>query len=185
MADENGAGELPRAALLESGFDIHAMRRDLAEVADDLWTPILSDRRLAWHGVALRSADGDPRTMGYSPDCRDTELMDTLPALREVVAGTQGELRRVRLLALQPGAEIGEHVDEPAGEAREARLHAPITTNALASFVIDGEEIAMAPGELWWLNVELPHSAHNRGEHSRVHLVIDCVHGAWLDGRLR
>jgi hypothetical protein len=173
-----------RALRLDSGFEIAALLDDLAKVADDLWTPILTHRKLDWYGVALRSADGDPRTMRYAAECVDTGLMTTLSAMREVVASVPSQLRRVRLLALQPGAEIGVHTDGPGGATREARLHLPITTNTRAAMTIADEDIPMAPGELWWLNVDLPHSARNLGTEPRVHLVIDCVHDAWLDDRL-
>lgn len=174
-----------RAVRLDGGFDVEALRADLGKVPDELWTPILTHRRLAWYGVALRSADGDPRTMRYSERCIDTELMAQLASMHRIVAGVPGDLRRVRLLALQPGAKIGVHTDEPEGTTREARLHIPIVTNEQATFTVSGEDVAMAPGDLWWLNVYLPHSARNLGSEPRVHLVIDCVHAGWLDERLR
>lgn len=184
MLSGGNGRQLPRAVLLESGYDADALRSEVEAVPRHLWAPIVSHRNLAWYGVALRSADGDPSTMGYGESCVDTPLMDAMPETRSVVGDVGDELLRVRLLALQPGADIGTHVDEPAGERKEARLHLPITTNPEASFSVEGEEVTMGAGELWWFNVGLPHSARNRGDSPRVHLVIDCVHGVWLDGRL-
>lgn len=39
----------------------------------------------------------------------------------------------------------------------------------------------MAPGEAWYLNLDLPHSVENRGDSDRVHLLIDCRRNAWLE----
>ena len=40
--------------------------------------------------------------------------------------------------------------------------------------------MTLAPGETWYLNVNLPHSVTNGGDEPRVHLVVDCEVNGWL-----
>lgn len=167
---------------LQVKFDVEALSRDLEIVKDYQWNAILENKpSLSWKGLALRSFDGRPETLNYSgEDYFDTPLMDILPYMRRVVAFFKCDLRRVRLLALHPGATIGNHVDLPAESALEIRLHLPILTNDAVSFKVDEKEIGMEPGDLWFVDVSRMHSASNSGQSVRVHLVIDCELNDWL-----
>jgi len=84
-------------------------------------------------------------------------------------------------LKLGAGARIIEHRDYNLSlDDGEVRLHIPITTSPLVSFFVNGERIAMRPGECWYINANLPHKVHNHAETDRVHLVIDCNVDHWL-----
>ena len=144
-----------------------------------------------WSGVALRSAGGAPLALYPDPaaaaaDWGDTDALRASQALAAAVARFQCDLQSVRLLRLGPGASIREHSDYRLGhEDGEVRVHVPITTSAEVEFLHDGQRVEMAPGEAWYLDLNLPHSVANRGSEPRVHLVVDCVVNDWLDRQLR
>jgi aspartyl/asparaginyl beta-hydroxylase (cupin superfamily) len=90
-------------------------------------------------------------------------------------------LQRVRFLALAPTAVIPEHTDcVPESGTPSIRLHIPIITNDKVSFLVQGEEVKMQSGELWYVDVVLRHSVANYGDQARIHLVIDCQLNDWL-----
>lgn len=101
--------------------------------------------------------------------------------MRTVLDAFNCELRSVRLMRLTPGSSIKEHNDHDLdAEHGMARLHVPITTNPGVTFRLNGSEVAMAPGEVWYLRLSDPHSVTNLGGTDRIHLVIDAVVNDWL-----
>jgi len=49
---------------------------------------------------------------------------------------------------------------------------------------VEGLEIPMAPGELWYFNADATHEVLNQSTQDRTHLVIDCIANAWLADRI-
>lgn len=77
---------------------------------------------------------------------------------------------RVRFLALGPKECLTYHTDIDS----ETRFHIPIQTNKGAMFVINYEVVTMlAPGEVYLLDVQKPHTAINASREQRVHMVFD------------
>jgi hypothetical protein len=81
---------------------------------------------------------------------------------------------RVQLADLPPGARITYHRDSEILAAMH-RLHVPITTNDGVSFIIDDQKFSLAEGVLYELNNVLDHAVRNRGDTTRVHLLIDMM----------
>lgn len=90
---------------------------------------------------------------------------------------------RVMLVELKPEGRIPRHTDEGPYAEHYSRFHIPIMTNK-SGLCVDGvnekgelfpECVEMGPGELWWFNHRLGHSAFNRSDTSRVHLILDAV----------
>ena len=79
-------------------------------------------------------------------------------------------------MQLTPGASLEEHVDlvDQGVDFQLARFHVPILTNPGSEMIVDARRVPMRPGECWYLDVGLPHSAANRGDEARIHLVVDC-----------
>lgn len=167
-------------------FDVEALRRDLLRVGDDDWAPVpipgVGAAVPDWTGAALRSHDGEITSVGYQGRVyRDTPLIERAPYFAEVTRHFRCETRRVRLLTLRPGAAIGTHRDALEEDGVDVvRLHVPIITNDLVSFIVDGQALPLRPGETWFVDVSRPHSVANHGETARVHLVLDCVVNDWL-----
>lgn len=167
-------------------FDVERLRRDLDAVCETDWAPVpvlgVDAAIPDWTGAALRSHDGATTSVGYRRgDVHDTALLERAPYLAEVTRFFCCETRRVRLLSLHPGAVIGTHRDALGEDGVDVvRIHVPIVTNDQVSFRVDGQDLALRPGEVWLVDVSRPHSVANHGTTVRVHLVLDCVVNDWV-----
>lgn len=177
-----------RALRLPFRFDPARLASELARVEPGEWIEHVNRHDYAgrWSGAALRSVGGDPAHLipdaAESAVWADTPLLGRCDAFREVFDTFRCPLRSVRLLNLHAGSHIAEHVDGATEfEQGEVRLHVPVTTNDAVAFHVDGARIVMAPGECWYVNVNLPHRVDNDGSTDRVHLVLDCRVNAWLE----
>ncbi|MBX3736123.1 MAG: aspartyl/asparaginyl beta-hydroxylase domain-containing protein [Candidatus Didemnitutus sp.] len=176
-----------RCLRLPFTFDPEKLRADLALVRDDEWIPHVQRRHYEglWSGAALRSLGGSRDNL--VPEARDgqrfadTALLARCPYFRAVLAHFRCPLNAVRLLRLQAGSAIAEHVDHALDfEDGEVRIHIPIVTSDGVRFILDGSRLVLAPGECWYTNVNLPHAVENTGTVDRIHLVLDCVVDDWL-----
>jgi hypothetical protein len=103
------------------------------------------------------------------------------PAIDEALERFGPALQSARLLRLGPGGCIREHRDYGLSlDSGEVRLHVPIVSGVRVEFYLDGELLRMAPGECWYLNLDLPHRVQNLGMEDRIHLVLDCKVDAGL-----
>ena len=177
---------IPDRVRLPLRFDAAALRADIEAVPDAAWVPHFNTGVYEgdWSGIALRSVGG---TESIYPDpaatqpFADTHVMAASPNVRAALAVFQCPLQAVRWLRLAPGAVIKEHRDYKLGyDDGEVRLHVPVDTSDLVEFVLDGEPVTMSAGECWYLDLNRPHRAANRGASDRIHLVIDCAVNAWL-----
>ncbi|WP_065257447.1 aspartyl/asparaginyl beta-hydroxylase domain-containing protein [Pseudomonas bananamidigenes] len=136
-----------------------------------------------WNGVALISAadaltelspgtaEAVPRRLWLN-DCRWQQALRDLPV----------EIVSARLLRLGPGGQIHEHRDyDLDGENADLRLHIPLLSPPAVDFWLDGLRMPMAAGECWFLDLARPHRVDNRDSTARIHLVLDCRPGAWLE----
>ncbi|UZK65669.1 aspartyl/asparaginyl beta-hydroxylase domain-containing protein [Sphingomonas sp. M1-B02] len=174
---------------LPIAFDPAPLRADLARLAGREWTPHFVPQHYEgeWSALPLRAKRGaiHPILM-IAPDPAATEfedapLLSELPAIAAAVAAFECPLRCVRLMRLAPGASIKPHSDfDLEAECGLARIRVPIVSNPGVEFILDGTPVAMAPGEAWYLRLSETHSAANRGESDRIHLVIDALVNGWL-----
>ncbi|MCG8651188.1 MAG: cupin domain-containing protein [Pirellulales bacterium] len=170
-------------------FDATKMSREVSKITDSWWVPHFNqgDYRGGWSATPLRAPaeETHPIRMVY-PDpganrWHDTEILEQCPTTRTALSQLKCPVRSARLMRLAAGAEIFEHTDHELGyEDGEVRLHVPILTSAEVEFWLAGSRIEMQPGEMWYLNVNLPHRVSNRSRHDRIHLVVDCLVNPWL-----
>jgi hypothetical protein len=95
--------------------------------------------------------------------------------IEEVLNSFKAEHTRARVAVMDAGAYVGEHIDYNTDYS--VRYHIPLTTNKDCGFyVIDknGKKHyqTMLPGECWFLNQGLRHSAWNKGHTPRSHIII-------------
>ncbi len=83
------------------------------------------------------------------------------------------EWGRVMVVKMKPGGRIDQHWDGGAYAHHFDRFHLCLQGDEGNRFTCDGATVAMLPGELWWFNHQLPHSAHNDSPNERIHLIID------------
>ncbi|MGQ0618246.1 MAG: aspartyl/asparaginyl beta-hydroxylase domain-containing protein [Acidimicrobiia bacterium] len=167
--------------------DVEGLRHDVAGFGPEEWVPHFNQRYYEgeWSGVALRAVGGRGGQLYPDPASRepfaDTPQLARCAHVRSLLAGFGCPLLSVRFLRLGAGASIREHRDLNLGfEDGEVRVHVPVTTGPDVEFRHDGEPVEMGLGRAWYLDLNRPHSASNRGRHARVHLVIDCTVNAWL-----
>lgn len=173
---------------LDLPVDAGALVADVEGLPDDAWVPHFNTAQYSgdWSGAPLRMVGGRPDRLFPEPGSdappSDTPWLKRCPGVAALLGALACPVLSARFLRLGPGAQVTEHRDHRLGYADgEVRLHVPVTTGPGASFRLSGAEIAMAPGECWYVDVNEPHSVANRGTSPRVHLVVDAVLDEWLD----
>ena len=184
---------LPDRLKLPLRFDPAPLAAEVAAIAEADWIPhyVTQNYEGGWSVLPLRCKAGatHPVMMAYA-DPTATEFMDTpwleaAPQLRAVLAAFKCPMAMVRLMRLEPGSLIKPHTDVDLDAAHgTARLHVPITTNPDVEFLLNDRRLDMEPGSAWYLRLSDTHAITNRGQNTRVHLVLDCVVDDWLEDQL-
>jgi hypothetical protein len=182
-----------RCAKLDFPVNLGALTKEIGALPD-LWRPHFQKAHYegGWTVLPLRSIGGDPEKMlpfalGDRPaEYASTPVIALCPAVEAFLASFLCPVMSARLLSLRPGATIKSHRDvDLAFENGQARIHVPIFTSPEVDFVIEDEQVIMEAGTCWYVNVNLPHSAANRGHSERIHLVVDCGVNDWLRDRFK
>lgn len=124
--------------------------------------------------VPLVSPGGELVNQTYGP-MGPTKWLQQCSYIREVMQALDSTWGRSRLMGLEAGAVVPDHVDTHYYWRTHLRIHIPAITNPDVAFTCDGETIHMAAGECWILDSFYRHSVANRGRDMRVHLVLDTV----------
>jgi len=183
---------------LELNFDKEELLVDLKNTTSLEWVKHVNARAYSgeWDVLPLRCStehiDSHPILQSFALEAvkswQNLPLLNRCFAFKNVfdaLESYQCEIYSMRLMRLHAGAEIAEHRDHGVGhESGEVRLHVPITTNPGVEFLVNHESVPMQPGELWYINADLPHSVANRGESDRIHLLIDGKVNDWLGNQL-
>jgi hypothetical protein len=112
----------------------------------------------------------------------DYPVMDTLadvlvPVLRPLLTDALQveELGRVLIVKLKPGGVVTPHIDEGTYADHYARFHVAVTGNEQATLTAGPNTQHFAPGEAWWFDHKVTHSARNDSDTDRIHIIIDAV----------
>ena len=106
---------------------------------------------------------------------RDADLYPVLGRLIDVLPHTVN----VRINVLGPSAELSPHEEHSVVRTQlgtvsiRPRFHLPIFTNSGAEIILDDHVYHLEEGSIYFFNHGCFHSAHNRSEQTRVHLVWD------------
>ena len=185
------ATDTPAMAKLPLRFDAKRLRADAERLEPQDWVPHFNTRYYEgdWSGAALSSVGGEAGRLYPDPTARqtfaDTPLIARCATVRAALASFRCPLLAVRFLRLGPHSRIREHRDYNLGYADgEVRIHIPVLIGPGVEFLLEGEPVNMVEGEAWYLDLNLRHAVVNRGDQSRVHLVVDCVVDRWLQRTL-
>lgn len=169
-------------------FEEKLLLQDLQSVQEANWAAHFNTGGYEgdWKAIPLYAPKGDPRNIFAmqtdGAELQPTPLLQHCPYFQQLIQQFHCPLLSVRLLKLGAGAEIKPHRDHELGyEDGCFRLHIPISTNPQVSFILDGEQLDMQPGECWYTNVNFVHSVANNGKSDRVHLVVDGARNDWSD----
>ncbi|MFJ4192955.1 aspartyl/asparaginyl beta-hydroxylase domain-containing protein [Pseudomonas sp. NPDC089534] len=175
----------PAFSRLPVAVDLPLLLQALAAIDEGAWRGHFNTAYFAgdWSGVALISPSDALTELspGYAePVQRAPWLNDRRwrQALRELPL----EIVSARLLRLGPGGRIHEHRDyDLEGADADLRLHIPLLSPPAVDFWLDGQRMPMQAGECWFLDLSRPHRVDNRDSAARIHLVLDCRPGPWLN----
>ena len=177
----------PSSARLPLWFDAAGLQADANALSPGDWIPHFNTRYYEgdWSGAALRAVGGVADRLYPDPTAgdqfADTPVLERCPNARAALAAFRCPLLAVRFLRLGPRSRIREHSDYNLSvDDGEVRIHVPVTTNAGVEFHLDRSPVDMAPGEVWYLDLNLRHAVVNAGSVPRVHLVVDCVVDDWM-----
>jgi Aspartyl/Asparaginyl beta-hydroxylase len=130
-----------------------------------------------WTGIALHSMGGKDSVFPSAPGMdryQETENLRRTPYFKQLLDELKCPKEVVRLLFLPPDGLIGEHFDfHTSFQFGLLRLHIPIITHRDVSFIIDGQRVNWAAGELWYGDFSKVHSVKNNSPIVRVHMVMD------------
>lgn len=168
-------------------FDVERMLGEIKEGWLDHYDPGLST---GWRAILLRSKHGkidgpeSQRPEGAQEEFIKTPYAAKMPYFDSIMDAFKCPQSRVRILKLSPGAKIGLHTDrrEECGclAFDRVRLHVPIVTNDKVVFQVNGQNLKLKPGRLYYVNFSQAHQVRNDGDTDRLHLVLDLVVNDWL-----
>lgn len=152
-------------------FDADQLKSELSTFNDSDWMehPSKLAGNLAIPLVSLngqRNNDFEGR-MDTTPELCKCEYM------QQVMGSFNEVLSRSRLMRLNAGAEVSEHVDFNYHWYSRVRIHVPITTTPEVIFHCGDQAIHMQAGECWIFDSWRRHKVINGSGKDRVHLVID------------
>ena len=154
------------------------LQREVSSLPPEAWTqhPQKFDGNIA---VALVSPGGEITDASAGP-MGPTKWLRQCDYVLDIMRSLGCTWGRSRLMGLQPGAVVPEHIDLHYYWRTHLRLHIPIITNPEVAFTCAGETIHMQAGECWLLDSFYRHSVVNAGSETRIHLVLDTVGGGRL-----
>jgi len=178
----------PAFSRLPVAVNLPLLLQALAAIEEERWQGHFNSAYYTgdWSGVALISA-ADALTelspgRGW-PLCRAPWTRDG--RWREALRDWPLDIVAARLLRLGPGGQIHEHRDyDLGGPDADLRLHVPLLSPPEVDFWLDDQRIPMTAGECWFLDLSRPHRVDNRDCLPRVHLVLDCRPGPWLEQQI-
>lgn len=164
-------------------FDPAPLRAEVADVARHVpWVNHWASEGDAWRIIPLLAANGGARP-------QPTAALERAPHVRDVLGMLRTEILHARLSMLCAGTSIRRHRDFAYFRERRwsfergfIRLHAPIVIDEHVTWRLEDRPVDLQAGEIWYLNVCLPHSVENRSRQDRVHLVIEIAVNDWVRG---
>jgi len=152
-------------------FDVERLREEVSGFSEDQW--LKHTTGFAGNSsIPLISLDGELNDAMHGP-MLPTPALGRCEYIRQIMT-TFGEVfSRSRLMRLDPGHEVPQHVDINYHWFNRVRIHIPVTTTEDVTFHCGDKKIHMAAGEAWIFNSWLQHAVKNNSDIKRVHLVLD------------
>lgn len=140
-------------------FDPERLRADVERLGQEPWHQRAYGSK--WTDISLINH-------GEHPMLRDC------PAFLEIKDAFPAPVLDMVLARIDAGGWIKEHRDFSGGTPMGVgRFHIPIVTDPKVEFMVDGDKLYLAPGEVWNLDTSYVHSVTNRSDVDRIHLIID------------
>jgi Aspartyl/Asparaginyl beta-hydroxylase len=168
----------PVTIRLPRTYDVDLLLRDLQVLRDVKAAPQPGPYHQGeWKGIALHATGGKDSVFPSAPGMsgyQETENLRQTPYFKWILDDLKCPKEVVRILFLPPGGHIKDHFDFHTNfQFGLLRLHIPIITHPDVAFVIDGQRVTWAAGELWYGDFSKVHSVKNDSLLVRTHMVID------------
>lgn len=169
------AESLPDRVKLDKTFDVERMRGDTQTIVSDLQQQFY----VYYSPVPIVGDVASPPTHDWARE----PMLKGCSYLPEMFRYFQTEITSVRLMRLDAGAELKEHTDPTLDAAHRevVRLTVPIISDDQVVFLLNGTEVPMKPGELWYMKLSERHSVRNNGPHERINMSIDVTWNPWVE----
>lgn len=152
-------------------FDVERLQAEVAALPPEAWVDH-PDRVPGNSAARLISVEGD-ETDAVQGRMLPTPWLETMPYVRQALAGFGVVWSRSRLMRLAPGVGVPEHADINYHWHTRVRLHIPVFTGPQVRFHCDGQSVHMAAGEAWIFDNWRRHHVENGADAERIHLVAD------------
>lgn len=171
---QDTADIVPERLQLDRHYDVERLQQEVYEIVSSLTIPTYT----YYSPVPLVFNVKDPENHDWDSE----NMLKGCSYLKEILSCFQTEITSVRLMRLAPGAIVHEHRDPTLDAIHKEviRLTLPIYSNNNTVFLLNGTEINMNPGELWYMKLSEPHSVHNNDQMERINMSIDLVWNDWL-----
>ncbi len=178
MIIEDIPSSLPDRIKLDRVYDVSRLQTDVHTIVSSLTQQFY----IYYSAVPLATSVIAP----LSHDWTLEPMLEGCPYLQEIFSNFNTEITSIRLMRLEAGAELKEHTD-PTLDAvhREiVRLTLPVISDEHVIFLLNGTEVPMNPGELWYMKLSNRHSVHHRGSKERINISIDIRWNNWVENWL-
>ena len=158
---------------LPLSFDIERMQSEVLQLTEQDWHA----HHEGFKGniaVPLLSVGGNINN-DFKGAIAQTEALNKLPYIKQILASFDEVFGRSRLMALEPGCEVPTHTDINYHWYKRVRIHIPIITTDDVIFHCGEKQVNMAAGECWIFDSWKPHKVENNSNIRRIHLVIDTM----------
>ena len=156
---------------LPFAFDAGRLAEEAENLGHSAWKP--HPLGLAGNSaVALISREGGDND-DFGGRMRPTPHLRQCRYHQQVMASFGEVLARSRLMKLDAGCEVRNHVDFNYHWYTRVRIHIPVLTRPEVIFLCGGRQIHMAAGECWIFDNWRRHNVLNGSAADRIHLVID------------
>lgn len=93
------------------------------------------------------------------------------PLVKDVIKADK--VGRVMIVKMKAGGKLVPHIDEGVYADHFARFHLCVTGGPGSTLTAGNETQHFAPGELWWFDHKVTHTAANMEDTDRIHIIID------------
>lgn len=152
-------------------FDSARLQDEVAALPDEAWAP--HPDRVPGNSAARLITAGGAETDAHHGQMLPTRWLESMPYVRQVLAGFGVVWSRSRLMRLAAGATVPEHADINHHWHTRVRMHIPVFTWPEVRFHCDGQSVHMAAGEAWIFDNWRRHHVENNASAARIHLVAD------------
>lgn len=167
---------------LPIGLDTAALVAAVRSIPEDAWLPH-PEGMPGNSALPLVSVMGDPDDDSVDGPMRPTPILESLPAIVDIMAGLTGlgcPIGRSRLMRIDIESEVTSHIDTNRYWWDHLRIHIPVVTDPSVVFHVGDASVHMEEGTCWVFDTWEPHRVENPANAPRIHLVIDTVGGAGL-----